>query len=418
MLALRPPDRDNLHGQDTGRAALTHASIATLLACEQKFFRQYEERLAPNVAPAALDMSAAFTTAIERGDPEAGARALLAKHAEADESVLVNATIVREAGRAYLRRHGRERLVRGLDVRVRLRNPATGAFSRTFDLVCRVDAVTADRMELVQDRLVAQIRHGELPRQLRLDRRVSLESYALWRAYGALPDQARCRLTLKPGIRQTKKESFDEYLARIAEEYATRPDHYLVEQPAHRTEADFLRLEQELWRWAEQVRAARADGLYPRNVSRCHDFGGCAFLPICGRERGAQRRYHRRPDALAAPPDGGYSAVLADADAFVDGSGDDVVKLTWRAVGGADGGRPWTVLAAADAAGRQLRALGVDVDGARTLPALRRAIAERRGGYYEVTVRTTDGVRETTVVAGPAGAGDAPAEVLAGGIAY
>jgi transcriptional regulator with XRE-family HTH domain len=374
--SLRPSDRHNLHGQDTGREALTPASLATLLACERKFQRQHVERLAREGAPTALDLSAAFTAALDAADPDAGAAALGEDR--------TGATVVREAARAHLARHGGERLVRGAELRVRLRNPATGAYSRTFDLAVRLDGVTPSGAEVVQDRLVGQLRRGELPRALELDRRVSLEAYALWRAYGVLP-AVRVRMALKPAIRQTQRESFDEYLARIGAEYAARPDHYLAEETAHRTLADLLRLEQELWRWAEQVRAARADGLYPRNVSRCHDFGGCPYLPLCRRDRGAQRRYHERVAVPVAPPDGAYTARLADAGVFADGAGAPVLKLTWEPLGG---GHAWTVLADGGAGRRTLRALGTGGDASAA-----------RGGYYELIVATRDGVRETAIAA-------------------
>lgn len=312
-MQLLPPDQENLAGHTTGRQHLSHSAIGTLLACEQKFRWHYEERLAPNVRPVALDMGAAFADALEHAEPETGFQRLLAEHLAAkeahtgnpfvvlptDQSVMVNATVVREASRAYLKAYGSHHQTRELDVLVRLRNPATGAYSRTFDLMCRVDAVADDYTEIIEDKLTSQIPRSNLHQLVALDRQISIEAYVIWRAYGVLPDLIRYRMTLKPGIRQTKKESFEEYLARIGDDYASRPEHYLAEETATRTLDDFLRLEQELWRWAEQVRSARADGVFPRNVSHCRDFGGCQFLPLCSAEPGAAHLFSERPERVA-----------------------------------------------------------------------------------------------------------------------
>jgi hypothetical protein len=107
------------------------------------------------------------------------------------------------------------------------------------------------------------------------------------------------RMTLKPAIRQRQNESHDAYLDRIAEEYATRPDHYLVEEVATRSHDDFLRLEQELWEWAEQIRRARRVGVFPRNTGACHDFGGCKYLALCAGEPGAEHQFRVREDRAA-----------------------------------------------------------------------------------------------------------------------
>lgn len=310
MFALRPPERVNLAGQSDEQLArdhLSHTSLGVFLGCQQKYQYDYERRLAPAVTPEPLAMGRAFAHGVEHASPEAAEaylREQAAKEAEraagnpwiatpgADE-VTVQATVVREASRAYLRQYG-SHPAREIEMRARIRNPAVGGrYSLSHDLVGRVDALDldSDGGVLYEDKLVGKIPRTDLSARVALDRQVSIGCYLIWRTTGVLVHEIRYRMTLKPGIRQRKGEAFEAYLERIAEEYAARPDHYLAEEIARRNEDDFLRLEQELWTWAEQIRAARRTGVWPRNSGQCHEYGGCRFLPLCAREPGAEHQY-------------------------------------------------------------------------------------------------------------------------------
>lgn len=325
--ALRPPERVNLAGAETGRLHLSHSSLSTFLACEQRFFIHYERRLDPAVTVEPLAVGKAFAHALETGDPSGGAK-LLRLHAEkeaeraagnpwltvpTENEVAKQAAIVGHAAQAYLAKYGSRGQTREVELRARIRNPAKGGrYSQTHDLVVRIDAVSNDLTALYEDKLVGQIPRASLAARVRLDRQVSIEAYMIWRCFGVLVDRIHYRLTLKPSIEQrvgrllkdgSRKgaETFAEYLARIGEEYATRPEHYLVEEVATRTPDDFLRLEHELWRWAEQVRSARRDGVWPRNTGACHEYSGCRYLAICAREPGAAHQYVVRPERDETP---------------------------------------------------------------------------------------------------------------------
>lgn len=323
-MRLRPPDLENLEpatDEQLGRGHLSTSGIGTMLACEQKWNWQYEHRFAPAVKKVSLSAGAAFAEALEHGDPQHAWGKVMGEHARASEAFAGNpwvkvppeneaevvAQIAREAARAYLKHYGGHQ-VREHAMRCRIRNPRTGHPSLTFDLVCRVDALDLNSRTLIEDKLVGQIprKAGEMDRRLRLDRQVSIETYTIWRTTGVEIADVRYRMTLKPGIEQRKGratrdggrtgvETHEQYLDRIAQEYATRPDHYLAEFPCTRTPEDFLRLEAELWRWAEQLRSARADGVWPRNSSACMEYGGCTYLPLCAREPGAEHQYIERP---------------------------------------------------------------------------------------------------------------------------
>lgn len=305
---LRDPERENLHGQDTGREALSHTRLGVFLACQEKYNWGYEHRLEPAVKSAALDMGAAFAHALEHADPRAGAdllldqhKALQAEHASnpwvtvPDTGVAeINATTVLAAADAYLRYYGHSDVQREITMRARVRNPVSGAGSRTFDVQARIDGLSGDR--LIEDKFTGRV-EAVTPRRLLLDRQVTLGCYLHWRTTGETIREVAYRMTKKPSIKRTQKETHDGFLERLVADYGERPEFYLHEFTLTRTPEDFLRLEQELWTWSEQIRAARRDGVFPRNTAACADFGGCQFLALCCREPGAAHQFRVREDA-------------------------------------------------------------------------------------------------------------------------
>jgi hypothetical protein len=306
-LRLRPADLENLHGTDTGREALSHTRLGVLLACNQKFYWNYEQRLEPVVKKASLSMGGAFATALEQADPQAGFKQVMADQRALEDTYAndpwvvvpktqdaeIAATTVFAASAAYLQHYGHTTTQREITMRSRIRNPATGAGSRTFDVQARVDGLVGDR--LIEDKFVGRVDQiTEL--RLSLDRQVTLGCYLHWRTTGQEIREVSYRMTKKPSIKRTQKETHDEFLTRIAVDYRERPEFYLHAFTLTRTAEDFLRLEQELWSWSEQVRAARRDGVFPRNTAACSDYGGCQFLALCTREPGAEHQFKEREE--------------------------------------------------------------------------------------------------------------------------
>jgi hypothetical protein len=99
----------------------------------------------------------------------------------------------------------------------------------------------------------------------------------------------------KPSIKQRQGETVDEFTDRLAFDYENREDFYSYEPPpSYITAADLLRIEAELWTWAEQLRALRRQRIYDRNTASCSDYGGCKYVPICSGDPDAEHLYHRR----------------------------------------------------------------------------------------------------------------------------
>jgi hypothetical protein len=309
---LRPSDVENLAGRDTGRDHLSHSSLNTLLACRQRFFYDKVERLELIEGPRALGLGRAFQKAIELQDPDAGAQALIDaapgfRDQDAEDKLRIEAATVRAASRLYLDRWplGDTREVREYEYRVRLRNPWTGHYSRTFDLLGYADGVIdqGGYLELVENKFVGQMDQLTI-RKLNLDRQIALACYGLWRATGKPVRRVHYRLTRKPSIKPRKEtkskpaETADEYIARLEADYSDpeRRDFYSHEELLFRSDDDLLRVEQEVWIWADVLRQARRRGAWDRDTSRCADWGGCSYLPLCLGDPDARSLYRVRPE--------------------------------------------------------------------------------------------------------------------------
>lgn len=190
-----------------------------------------------------------------------------------------------------------------------LRNPLTGAASRTYRLAGKLDLVVLNR----GDGLVYIGEHKTSSddigpgtpywEKLRIDAQISTY-FAGARALGYEP--AGCmydvigksrHAPLKATPEETRKytkagalyanqraedETAEEYGLRLAEHICADPDRYyrrgfIVRLPEEEREAAF-----DAWQAARLMREARAAGIYPRNVNACERYGRmCGYFPVC-----------------------------------------------------------------------------------------------------------------------------------------
>lgn len=315
---------------ETGREALSHTRLNTKLACGRKFELAYRERLERAEVATPLELGRAFARALQHGDPAIGA-AYIREHAhifdqDGEDRSRIQAATVSAAARYYLDRWGtKANEQRELTYRIRLRSPWTGAYSRTFDLTGRADGVIdcGSHLELIEDKFVGQITEQTV-RKLKLDRQISLTCYGLYRATGKHVRVIHYRMTRKPSIDRKKgrtnkagettgAETVEQFIDRLAADYASpeRVDFYGRQESLFRDPAALAEIEAELWMWAEEVRHADRQRLYPRNTSACLEHGGCAFLPICVGDDDALSLYRRRPARLAAATEAIKESVTA-----------------------------------------------------------------------------------------------------------
>lgn len=309
---LRPSLAENLAGVDTGRRTLSHSTLNLWLACPQKFGWAKVDHLEPVSPRPSLSLGKAFHHGVEMGGGEAAARYVI-DHAPTPEDqgevdrLETDAAIVFNATDLYLRKWPEpDNETREFEFVVRIRNPWTGAYSRTFDYHGFADGVLEfpGHLELVERKLVGQINETSRKR-LYLDRQISLVCYGLWRATAKPVKVVHYRYVRKPSIRRRKDERQPVFIERIGQEYHEREDFYAPDfDPAYRDYRDLLRAEAELWTWARDVRERLNDGFFPRNTGHCSDFGGCEFLPLCLGDPAAPSLYREKENGATTPEEG------------------------------------------------------------------------------------------------------------------
>lgn len=243
-------------------------------------------------------------------------------HTEQAETYhLVNRAIVEGASTLYLKRWptpiGETREV---EYKVRLRSPWTGAYSNTYDLLGYADGVidrefgeTDHPLELVENKLVGRLDEATIL-SLPLNRQLALERYGIWRATGRPVTRVWYRWMKKPAIKQrggrkqdkSDAETLTQFCERIVFDYSDRPEFYAIEEdPKFITTQDLLRVEADLWECAADMRSYLHNGpdgrrrSFPRDTTRCGEYGGCDYLPICTGQPDANALYNVRPKRSA-----------------------------------------------------------------------------------------------------------------------
>jgi hypothetical protein len=80
---------------------------------------------------------------------------------------------------------------------------------------------------------------------------------------------------------QTRRETPEEFGARLLQDLTDRPDFYYARQEIPRLDADIDDFCWELWQQQQQIRDARKYGRHFRNTAACTLMGRCAYLDVC-----------------------------------------------------------------------------------------------------------------------------------------
>lgn len=190
-----------------------------------------------------------------------------------------------------------------------LRNPLTGAASRTYRLAGKLDLVVLNRA----DQLIYIGEHktsgsdigpgSQYWEALRIDAQISTyfagarvlgyePAGCLYDVIGkpkhapreATPEEQRkyTKAGLLYANQRDRDETAEEYGLRLAEVLCADPDKYyrrglIVRLPEEEREAAF-----DAWQAARLMREAKAAGIYPRNVNACERYGRmCGYFPVC-----------------------------------------------------------------------------------------------------------------------------------------
>lgn len=225
---------------------------------------------------------------------------------EADELELERIKML-EVVPAYIAQYGTDRR-REVVYQIPLVNPYTKrrSLSKTFELAGKIDGIVVTgrhTCDIIEDKIAESIQRAMIDR-LPLDDQAT--EYVLALASRGWQARVRYRHTRWPGINpqpargKREAETLGDYQARLRDDLVERRNFYFDEQilmfPTDHLE-DYMR-----GRWetaAEIVRARwehqRGRNSFYKTTSRCHDWGGCEFIPLCTNRAGAGALYEIEP---------------------------------------------------------------------------------------------------------------------------
>ena len=266
---------------------LTFSRIKARKNCPMAEHIRYDLELVPRNKKKSLGLGSAVHLGLETDDIDKAVGyfdgVFPDSQEEANELEVQRAT-VRAMLTGYFDRFGKwgEETIRELSFDIPIRNPKTGAVSRSFRLQGKIDAITVidGKTWLVEYKTANQINKGYFDR-VSLDEQITLYMYAYREKFGVKPEGVIYRVLKKPTIRQTKKESLEQFCNRLEQDYVDRPDFYFFEQKYYRSENDLKQFEKELWAFTQQYLYEKRNDINCKNASRCLDFGQCEYMPIC-----------------------------------------------------------------------------------------------------------------------------------------
>jgi hypothetical protein len=205
--------------------------------------------------------------------------------------------------------------------------PTIRGRSNVFRLAGKIDGIEVVGRKtgrVIEDKFVGQIQKAMIDR-LPLDAQTSEYVDAL-RSKGWAAEVAY-RHTRYPGINPSKAkeyktkpdvpaEGLDDFEIRLWQDVLDRPDFYFDEQILQFPAVHLDDYRRGRYGTAKQILHARAltreHGFmvgFPMNPSRCWEYGGCEFIPLCTKMEGAADRYVVVPDnvELGRSSDGGVT---------------------------------------------------------------------------------------------------------------
>lgn len=167
-----------------------------------------------------------------------------------------------------------------LSFSVPLRNPTTGAISKSAELAGKIDKriiINGDTW-ILDHKTTTRMPDREF---LKLSPQGDTYLLALKEqgieAKGLIWDYIR-----KPTIKMTQKETPEMYFERLAGDIASRPEWYFVQFQVQRWDSDIVQTQADIWQCHKTLMVCHRDKIWPRYTCACNGmYGTCSFLPLC-----------------------------------------------------------------------------------------------------------------------------------------
>ncbi len=258
---------------------VTASSLAALLNCPRFYQYAYEQRLDHIYASTEpLLMGSAFHKGMEMRDPYAGA-ALIQGDAynqlDHDKLEIMQAIVVGMVTGALMMWPNYE-----TEQEVEFELPFHVDDSPHM-LAGKIDGIdTTNGVWLVEYKTAAQFPSYSYADKLPLNLQNRIYTWAAHQLYGRIDGTHYC-VVRKPSIRPRKGESIKEFTARVIQDYQTRPEFYYRKESVSQSGMCFKDLEQHIWSLLLVLDHYRSMDYWPQNTSRCDDWQGCKYLPLC-----------------------------------------------------------------------------------------------------------------------------------------
>lgn len=183
-----------------------------------------------------------------------------------------------------------------IEFKIPITNPKTKRKSKTFVLAGKIDGLTKidGQYWLIEYKTASQISEGYFER-LDLDDQITTYIYAIQKLRGIKIAGVIYRVVKKPTIKQTQKESVEQYCERLIKDYQERQDFYFFESKFYRSQEDLKRFELELWQFVQQFLYEKRNGINYRNTTRCLDWGKCEYMGLCAGHADAESMFEVKP---------------------------------------------------------------------------------------------------------------------------
>lgn len=261
---------------------LSHSSLETFSECPRRYFYRYVLEKEPVSDRASLSFGRLLHGALERWwgeDPEAAVKFAAENVGDMDP---VNAARMAAMLTEYAPPRDRYKVVAvELPFDAPVKNPDTkGKLART-SLVGRVDALVEDaagNLWILEHKHTTRdiVGFGDYWARLAFDQQNAIYA-AQFGAVGVLYDVLR-----KPSLRQTGKESIDQFQERCIEKIRETPGEWYQFREIHFGPVDHEQSRRDVYQKARLLAVARKNNYWPRTSSACNSlYGSCAFVDVC-----------------------------------------------------------------------------------------------------------------------------------------
>lgn len=285
------------------REVLTHSHMQLRKNCPVAEHYRYERGLVRRAQSASLTIGSAVHRGIETGKVEEALRMFEGVYpstqADQDAHEVMMATVEAMLTGYFAAYEPFDSYEAEIPFQVPIINPDTKARSKTFDLAGKVDGLTKidGQWWICEYKTTSQLTRAYIDR-LQLDTQITTYMYGLQRLRSIKVAGVIYRIIKKPTIRQKQTETASQFRERVVEDYRARPEFYFDEQRLYRSQEDLEDFERELWMFTQRILQERREGIHFKNTSRCAEYGGCPYIPLCLKYQDAMDLYtHAEPNS-------------------------------------------------------------------------------------------------------------------------